>query len=44
MDGFTVTTAGTLTSTPAVDVGLERVLGGGGFSGGGGGGGGGGSW
>ncbi|MBI2237270.1 MAG: DUF2207 domain-containing protein [Actinobacteria bacterium] len=42
IDGFTVTTAGTITSTPAGSG--SSGFGGGGFSGGGGGGGGGGSW
>ena len=42
IDGFTVTTAGTLSSTPAGSGGSG--FGGGGFSGGGFGGGGGGSW
>ena len=42
MDGFTVTTSGTISSTPAGSGGSG--FGGGGFSGGGGGGGGGGSW
>lgn len=42
MEGFTVTTAGTITSTPASSG--SSGFGGGGFSGGGGGGGGGGSW
>jgi uncharacterized protein (TIGR04222 family) len=42
IDGFAVTTAGTITSTPAGSGGSG--FGGGGFSGGGGGGGGGGSW
>jgi uncharacterized membrane protein len=42
MDGFTVTTSGTIASTPAGSGGSG--FGGGGFSGGGGGGGGGGSW
>ncbi|MEX1047587.1 MAG: DUF2207 domain-containing protein [Actinomycetota bacterium] len=43
IDGFSVTTAGTLTSTPAGS-GSSGFSGGGGSSGGGGGGGGGGSW
>jgi uncharacterized membrane protein len=43
MNGFTVTAAGTLTSTPASTSGSSGFSGGG-FSGGGGGGGGGGSW
>jgi uncharacterized membrane protein YgcG len=43
IDGFTVTTAGTLTSVPASTSGSSGFSGGG-FSGGGGGGGGGGSW
>ncbi len=43
VDGFTVTTAGTLTSVPASTSGSSGFSGGG-FSGGGGGGGGGGSW
>ncbi|MEX2587791.1 MAG: DUF2207 domain-containing protein [Actinomycetota bacterium] len=42
MDGFTVNTAGTITSTPAASG--SSGFGGGGFSGGGAGGGGGGSW
>ena len=45
IDGFTVTTSGTLTSTPPSTSGSSGFSGsGGGFSGGGGGGGGGGSW
>ena len=43
IDGFAVTSAGTLTSTPASTSGSSGFSGGG-FSGGGGGGGGGGSW
>jgi uncharacterized membrane protein len=43
IDGFTVTTSGTLTSVPASTSGSSGFSGGG-FSGGGGGGGGGGSW
>ncbi len=42
--GFTVTTSGTLTSTPPSTSGSSGFSSGGGFSGGGGGGGGGGSW
>ncbi len=42
--GFTVTTSGTLTSTPPSTSGSSGFSGGGGLSGGGGGGGGGGSW
>ena len=42
IDGFTVATSGTMTSTPAGSG--SSGFGGGGFSGGGGGGGGGGSW
>jgi uncharacterized protein (TIGR04222 family) len=44
IDGFTVTTAGTLTSVPASTSSGASGFSGGGFSGGGGGGGGGGSW
>jgi uncharacterized membrane protein len=46
VDGFTVATSGTLTSTPPSTSGSSGFSGGGGggFSGGGGGGGGGGSW
>ena len=44
VDGFTVTTAGTLTSVPASSSSGSSGFSGGGFSGGGGGGGGGGSW
>ncbi len=44
INGFTVTTSGTLTSTPPSTSGSSGFSSGGGFSGGGGGGGGGGSW
>jgi uncharacterized membrane protein YgcG len=44
IDGFTVSTAGTLTSTPPSTSGSSGFSSGGGFSGGGAGGGGGGSW